>query len=150
MCDLLDSYLDRQDETLALAKFLGHTFTLILAPSASKLPSAIYFRLWSMVMQILVDVHDPEACSIACSIVSGLSNKAGQEGSNEKEDALYMSKLGVQTIVQTLFKENAFETLKFLIDEFSVVSQCESSQAENDVRLHFFRLLPNIDFPTVA
>ena len=126
---LIDTYMDRSDEALTVANFLSKN-KICLFSSESKI-GIKSINFWDFLFQLLIEVEQ-ESSQISSDIISSLAYYSD----NSKYEPVSMISIGLGLFVKTI--NNNYEALKFLLDLYEYVSECDSNPNSNDVRLNYF------------
>ncbi|CAF1018189.1 unnamed protein product [Brachionus calyciflorus] len=121
---LIDTYMDRSDEALTVANFLSKNKIYIFS-SESKIKS---INFWDFLFQLLIEVEQ-ESSQISSDIISSLAYYSD----NSKYEPVSMISIGLGLFVKTI--NNNYEALKFLLDQYEYVSECDSNPNSNDEEL---------------
>ena len=137
LVDLMESFLDRQDETLCLANFFKHNFKLLFTDA--NLVGTWCFKYWRMLLEILVEV-DQDSCLIANEIVSTIKreNEIIKINDEYKYDMIYMIQVAIDLMCRFYGEKYCREMIEFLLDEFEAISECDTAKSDSEVDLFIF------------
>lgn len=130
LIELLNSFMDRNDEALMVAKFLFKNKCHIFSPKSHQIGlKCICF--WELLFQLLIE-DSSESSQICSDIISSLTNS-----DHSKFEPMSMISHGLDICIQNL--NNTRESFKFMLDQYDLVSQCESRENDNEViEVEFF------------
>lgn len=121
LIDLLETYVDNNDDLSPISEFFRVNLTLFKLHE-SKNPES-YVRLWSILMDLLVDVDRNE---VAIEIIAKLIDK------KDLFDTVSMIKIALNLFIEQLYSTNPYKCIQFLLEQFERTSECDMSCPEED------------------
>jgi hypothetical protein len=95
-------------------------------------------KLWDLLIELLLEGEQHKSCEIACDIIWKIENFLSTGRASTDEISLKQSASGMIVQIVKLFTrafetEYPLKTCHFLIDQYLLVSECDSNPNENDV-----------------
>ena len=131
LLESLDCYLDKENESICLSKFLYENCEFLFAPSNHF--GSRFLKFWSLLLQLLLQ-PDGESCITVCLIVKDLKIKFSKNSDSTYDyDVIAMNKLALDIFIEFYIESMPYETIKFLLDQYELVCEFDSSSIENEV-----------------
>lgn len=122
--DLLESYMDRNDEALHLAELLNRN-QFVFTQS-----EPVFIKFWSLLFELLVQL-DQESSRIMSSIVFNMISTSDNKGTKFRLDPVAMIKPALDLFMNR-FEASGNQAVEFLLDQFVTCSECDSDSSQND------------------
>ena len=120
LIDLLNSFIDRDDESIIVAKFLFKNKSLIF--SSNGLNST---RFWELLFQLLID-NNTESSQLCSDIISSISTIE-----NCNYEPISTISHGLDICIENL--GNIDESFNFLLNQYDIFSECEERNNDAEV-----------------
>lgn len=124
LIDLLESYMDRNDEALHLAELLNRN-KFVFTQS-----EPVFIKFWSLLFELLVQL-DQESSRIMSSIVFNLISTSENKETQFRLDPVAMIKPTLDLFMNR-FEASGNQAIEFLLDQFVTCSECDSDSGSND------------------
>ncbi len=120
----LETYMDRENESLSLAKFLNRNATFLFTDTTLLIDKRLKF--WDILFDMLLNA-DSEVNRLAASTIASL-----KKDTNLDYDIIAINKLAVDLFTELNFKFEPLQTVKFLVERYEFISEFDSTSEEND------------------
>ena len=129
----LETYMDRENESVSLAKFLNRNATFLFAPQGNSLTIEKHLKFWEMLFEMLLSA-DSTVNRIAASTIAHLitSFSATQTPNSLDYDTIAINRLAVELFTELNFKSQPLQTVQFLVERYEFVCEFDSTSVEND------------------